>query len=160
MSLRIFSVSVSVAVNHFTTSDRINQLWNNKFKLLLVFVSILSYVIPQNTAHFSSAILYYNTILNIIQNLNFSGEYVWNFQFIKIHIEVVINVHMPESYTSHILIGIIFYRKISKNSYTLRKTLLNADGQMDNARSQSLQHRKGFPKETLKKKEEWKLLWF
>jgi len=31
MSLRIFSVSVSVAVNHFTTSDRINQIWNNKF---------------------------------------------------------------------------------------------------------------------------------
>ena len=67
---------------------------------------------------------------------------------------------MPESYTSHILIGTIFYTKISKSSYTLIKTLLNAHGQADNASSQSLQHRKEFPKETLTKKEERKFCGF
>jgi hypothetical protein len=96
--------------------------------------------------------------MNIIQNLNFSGESVSNFQFIKIHRSVGINVDVPESYSCHILMGIIFYRKISKNSYTLRKTWLNADGQTDKASNQSLQHRKEFPKETLTKKEERKLL--
>ena len=36
--------------------------------------------------------------------------------------------------------------------------LLNADRQTDTASSQSLQHRKRFPKETLTKKEDRKLL--
>jgi len=34
----------------------------------------------------------------------------------KIQGEVIINMYMPNSYTCHISIGIIFSREISKNS--------------------------------------------
>jgi len=51
LSSSIFSVSVGV--NHFTSTDGMNKLGNKKYYILSVLVCILPYVIPQRTAHFS-----------------------------------------------------------------------------------------------------------
>jgi len=45
-----------------------NELWNNKNKIKYVSLPILHYVIPQRTAQFLNAILYYNTILKEIKS--------------------------------------------------------------------------------------------
>jgi hypothetical protein len=86
----------------------------DKPQILLLFVCIFLYLIPQRTAHFFNAVLYYNTIVNIIYNLNFSRKYVSKFQFIKIQRVVIINVDMINNYFCYILIRIIVLEKLLK----------------------------------------------